>query len=105
MTVDRTERTGARRYWQHAENGEVWAIETTDGQPVRCCGPVCARDAGPILLPHLIFAQRDLDLIRADRHHFQRYEIWAVCHGVPQLDASTTHIGATGKLLHLACTR
>jgi hypothetical protein len=103
MTAERTGCTDERGYWRHASNGEVWAIETNDGQPVRCCGPIDARDAEPILLPHLSFARRDLDLIRADWHQFWPLEFCVVCHGVIRHEASTTRIGGARKALHVAC--
>jgi len=91
-------------YWQHP-NGQIWAVETENGQPVTCCGPVDVRDVDLLLLPCLDYSTRDVGFLRAEWRSCVRfvlcsYVLCSACGGAVLPGSATA---ATGRV-HLACS-
>lgn len=94
--------TTTRDFWRSSRTGEVWAVETADGRPLRCFGPFTPLDAGPVLLPHLPLSTLDLGVIRADWASFFRFARCPVCAGEIRPGAQTVEMPANGRA-HLGC--
>jgi hypothetical protein len=45
---------------------DIWALETEDGRPVECCGPVDVHDVDLMLLPHLNYSTRDVGFLQGE---------------------------------------
>ena len=92
-----------RGYWRHSTNGQIWAVETEGGRPVKCCGPLEARDVDPMLLPYLDYSTRDVGFLRADWRSWVPYVLCSACGRVLRPGAATATNGATG-CVHLDCS-
>lgn len=92
-----------RGYWQHARTGEVWAVETSGGQPIACVGPLMPGDALPILLPFLQLSAAGLPDLQAEWRFFCRRQECAVC-ASPILPGATTVDMPRNGQSHLACS-
>lgn len=94
--------TPTRDFWRSLRTGEVWAVETQDGRPLRCFGPFTAADADAILLPHLPLSTLDLEMVRADWAFFVRLVRCPVCAGEVRPGAQTVDMPSNGRA-HLGC--
>ena len=92
-----------RGYWRHGATGQIWAVETEDGQPVKCCGPLEARDLDPMLLPCLDYSTRDVGFLEAEWRSYVPYVLCSACGRVLRPGAATATNGATG-CVHLDCS-
>ena len=68
-----------RAYWQHSRTGEVWAVETTDGRPTACVGPITPSDAVAALLPWLALSPTNICEVREEWALFFRREECPIC--------------------------
>ena len=91
-----------RGYWQHP-NGEIWAVETENGRPVTCCGPLDVRDVDLLLLPCLEYSSRDLGILQAEWRSYVPYVLCRACGGAVRRGAAPAANGATGRA-HPACS-
>ena len=91
-----------RNYWQHAATGEIWAVETDAGSPVRCAGPLNANDVHPLLLDHLLYTLGYVPDLRADWQAYAVVRLCSLCNLVLRRGAATvSHNGDAA--VHLAC--
>jgi hypothetical protein len=91
-----------RAYWQHAKTGEVWAVETEAGRPVRCAGPIEPRYAEAIVLPYLPYSSVDVQVILPQWPLFFRRELCPLCAEVMLPGASAAAVPRNGRA-HLSC--
>lgn len=91
-----------RGYWQHAQTGEVWAVETLDGQPTCGVGPLYGADALRILLPYLAMTRRSILYLLSEWSYFIPYDSCTICGNVIRPGAQTTGPSPTGNV-HTAC--
>lgn len=92
-----------RAYWQHSRTGEVWAVESVNGRPTACAGPITPADALPLLLPWLQLSTTQVSEIRMDWPLFFRREECPVCANVLLPGATTVHMPTNGRS-HLSCS-
>ena len=86
-----------RAYWQHAKTGEVWAVETEAGRPVRCAGPIEPRYAEAIVLPYLPYSRVDIQVILPQWPLFFRRELCPLCAEVMLPGASAAAVPRNGR--------
>jgi two-component system sensor histidine kinase UhpB len=91
-----------RAYWQHTGTGEVWAVETQAGHPVRCAGPITPAAAGAVALSSVTLGADDVRIIRAQWPRFVRRDLCSVCDTVILPGASTVAPPTSGRA-HLRC--
>ena len=65
-----------RGFWQHLPTGNIWAIETERHVPVRCAGPLDARDVDRRLLQYVDYSTAYLRLVMAEWSLYVPYELW-----------------------------
>ena len=53
-------------YWRRPGSGFVWAVETEDGCPVKCSGPLDPSDAERAVLPYFNYGTTYLMALRAE---------------------------------------
>jgi hypothetical protein len=91
-----------RNYWQHAGTGEIWAVETHAGTPVRCAGPLNASDVHPLLLDHLRYTQGYVSDLQVDWPAYAVVRLCSLCNLVLRSGAVTvSHNGDAA--VHLSC--
>jgi hypothetical protein len=91
-----------RGYWQHVQTGEVWAVETEEGQPICGIGPLYGADALRVLLPYFAMTRRSILYLLSEWRYFAPYDSCAVCGGPIRPGADTTEPSSSGKT-HAAC--
>lgn len=92
-----------RGFWQHLPTGNIWAIETEQHVPVRCAGPLDARDVDRRLLQYVDYSTAYLRLVMAEWSLYVPYELCSACGTLLRPGAATASNGAQGRV-HLACS-
>lgn len=92
-----------RGFWQHLPTGNIWAVETDNHVPVRCAGPLSARDVDHLLLRYLDYTTTYLRLLQAEWSSYAPYELCSVCGTVLRPGAPTTSNVGDGRV-HLSCS-
>ena len=91
-----------RAFWLHAQTGEVWAVETQDGQPTCGVGPLYGRDALRILLPYFAMTRRSIQYLLSEWPYFVPYDSCTICGNVIRPGAEATEPRSAGNV-HAAC--
>ena len=91
-----------RNYWRHAGTGEIWAVETDAEGPVRCSGPLSARDSHPLLLNHLLYTSAYVSDLRTDWASYSRVRLCPLC-DLALLPGAAT-VSHNGDAVHLSCS-
>jgi hypothetical protein len=92
-----------RSFWQHLPTGYVWAVEIENQKPVRCVGPLEARDVDQRLLKILDYSATYLRLLLAEWPLYVPYVVCSVCGDVVRPGAATAANGVEGRV-HLRCS-
>jgi hypothetical protein len=101
-TLHPSESMPERAFWQHVQTGEVWAVETEDGQPICGVGPLYGRDALRVLLPYFAMTRRSIVYLLSEWSYFVPYDSCAICGGAIRPGADTTEPSPNGHV-HVAC--
>jgi hypothetical protein len=92
-----------RNYWRHAGTGEIWAVETHAGAPVRCSGPLSPSDVHPLLLDHLLYTYRYIPDLRANWPSCSLVRLCALC-SLALLPGAATVSHNGDAAVHMSCS-